>query len=124
MNSFLDAFFPLFKRNLAYAKFYKCLPFEWDEENKKIVVNKSPSRRISIRIWSILGVSYITFQLVNVVHGKYILTDKLVGALLLAIFNGCFWVRLEWEPDVTPIEDLNRLLFEQGMHIQTMQKVR
>lgn len=43
------------------------------------------------------------FQIVNIIHGSHLFGDKLVATLILAIYSGGFLVRLEFEPDLVPI---------------------
>lgn len=114
MTSFLDAFIPPFKRHLAYAKFYKCLPFEWNEKQNKIIVNNTLINRVSTSVWTILSGLYAAFQIVNVILGNHDLNDKLFGALILAIYIPVFGTCMTFATDATPIENLNRLLFGQG----------
>lgn len=122
MATFLDAFFPSYKLHLAHAKFFKRLPYEWNDDQKKIVVNPSPLRKASVRAWIILTGAYVSFQIVNITFGEYSLVKKLTGALILNLNAGCFLLSLELNPESTPIENLNRLLSGEGKlrssHIQ------
>lgn len=110
-GKFLDAFLPSFKRHLEYIRFYKCLPFEWNEKQEKILVL---SNRVCIRLWTFVSVAYILFQVVNINHKSQALSDTLVAGLILGIYLGGLILRLEFETDSTPIEILNRLIHEQG----------
>lgn len=112
--TFLNAFLPSFKRHLTYVKFYKCLPFEWNEKERKLIVNETLSYEIATCAWITLGGVYFAFQFVNVFHGQHLLVDKLVAALILTIYGACFGVSLEFEPDATPMENINKLLLEPG----------
>lgn len=122
MSTFLEAFLPHFKRQLAYGKFYKCLPFQYEGKRKQIILVPTVSRKVAIRIWILIHGFYLAFEIANLSLGRHSLADKLVGSLILAIYCCCFWARLETEPDATPMENLNRLLSgvdEEKKHIQT-----
>lgn len=113
-QKFLDAFLPSFKRHLVYGRFYKCLPFDWNEKKGKIVVNDSLSNRVCIRIWTILSGACILFQIVNIVQKQQDLNDKLIAALILSIYIVCFGLRSEYKLDAAPVGIINRLISEQG----------
>lgn len=114
MSLFLDTFLPPFKRHLAYAKFYKCLPFEWEEKRNKFKVNATIANQILIHTWTLLTGAYVGFQIVNVIYGRHPLADKLVAVLILEFYTICFGIGLEFEPDTAPIQNLNRLLCKKG----------
>lgn len=54
--------------------------------------------------------AYISFQIANLSLGNYALADKFVGILILTICSLWFVFRLEFEPDSTPMESLNRFI--------------
>lgn len=114
MVSFLDALLPPFKRHLAYAKFFKCLPYGWSEKRKKFIVNQNPSSRVYVGTWKLITGAYIGFQIVIINHGEHALAERLVAALILAVYGCSFAMRLESEPDTEPIGNLNRLLEAKG----------
>lgn len=114
MSSFITAFLPPFKRHLAYARFYKCLSFQWSEKERKFVRITSTPRRAAILTWNILRGSYVAFQIVSLTLHKHSLPHRLVGTLILAMYGSCFALGLETEPDSMPIEMINRLVSGQG----------
>lgn len=119
MATFLQTFLPPFKRHLAYGKFYKCTFFEWDEKQGQIIPNKTRSRRFCILTWAMVDASYVGFKIVNILYGSHALVDKFAGVLIAALQLCCFMARLEFEPDLTPVGNINRLINGAGKGVST-----
>lgn len=115
MTSFLEAFLPSFRRNLRYAKFFQCLPFEWSEKQEKFIIKETMLKRVAIRTWIILGGLYIAFQIAYLAFGRHALANKLVGCLILTVYCCCFGARAEFGSDSTLIGNINRLLSGHGI---------
>lgn len=114
MALFLDVFLPPFTRHLRYARFFKCLPIEWNEKQKKIIINHTFSGQIFIRIWAFVNAGYIGFQILNITLREHIFTDKLVATLIVVVYLICFGIGFEFELDTAPIENLNTCFQNKG----------
>lgn len=113
MATFLEILLPSFQRHLAYAKLLHCLPFEWDDAQRRIIVKEATSRRISIWIWATFQTVYVSLQMSILVlsfHRGFAMTDLLAAALILALHICCCIVRMDPESDSTPIEIINQLI--------------
>lgn len=115
MTTFLSAFLPPFKRHLAHGAVYSCLFYEWSPDTRTIIANKTALRRFSIYLWTMVDISCLTFQILNMIFGSYTLTDNCIGLLIFILYSACFIYSLEWEPNLTPMEIINRLSSERGI---------
>lgn len=66
-----------------------------------------------------MSFSYIIFQILNLHKGDHALVDKFIGALILTVYNACFLLGMEFETDLTPAGNLNRLITGLGKKPRT-----
>lgn len=114
MFSFLDAFFPPFKRHLGYAKLLKCLPYEWSEEKEEIISNETILSRVVLTIWKVHAGTYIGLQFLHVAYGGHTLGDQFVAVLILTLYIICYVMGLEFGLNSRQTDLLNKLLSKEG----------
>lgn len=115
--TFLEVFLPSFKRHLSYGRFFKCLFFEWDKKQGQIIVNKATPRKASVHIWTILNGIYVAFQIGRLILERHTLADSFISMLISAGYWFWFMVRIDIEPDLTAMLNLNRLISGIGKQV-------
>lgn len=112
-----DVVVPAVKSHLHLANRIHCLPFKWDETNKRIVPSSTQTSQLKLGFSVFLHGLYVVYQAFTIVSAKHSLlaADKFVAGLILTVNAFCFGTRLASDSHLVLTESFNRIISGQGM---------
>jgi hypothetical protein len=118
-----QVFFPHLKRHLKFAKYFCCLPFEWNEAEERLSLIKPEWILQIVRIQLLQHLVFFLLQTIMTTFSPYSTSTKLQACPFTGIYGVTIFIRWNWDMDGRSMKLLNscirfeRVFFKGGCKI-------
>lgn len=125
---YTSEFLPLLQSNFKFCKFFKCIPFDFDEKKGRFVKATSPRDVLVFKAQCVLSLFYCGAMFGKLFFGNLSTEKKFQGVSFLVIYTVTFILRWNYSLNVAHIQIINGFMdFEssvmKGIYLHTLLEI-